>query len=257
MRIEESLRSLGLSAKESEVYLALLSLGQTTAYAVAEKSGLKRPTVYVVLDDLRKKGLVLKIPNAKKQVFTAKSPEEFFGEAEERLRIAKQSLPELLALTSGGKKPKTLYFEGLRGIEDIALYGVERMKDKEIVGFYAEATDASPELLKIFDDYNERLKRDHITVRGIVPDNPHLKRWRDTDKEYGRNMKIIPAETYSARNSIEIGDTFVRILAFRDLQGVIIENEAIAETMRQIFEMVWKSREESVLGNEAQKIQAA
>src|SRR3989338_8173947 len=118
MRIEESLRSLGLSAKESEVYLALLSLGQTTAYAVAEKSGLKRPTVYVVLDDLRKKGLVLKIPNAKKQVFTAKSPEEFFGEAEERLRIAKQSLPDLLALADKPEKNfKTLYFEGEQNVK--------------------------------------------------------------------------------------------------------------------------------------------
>src|SRR3989344_1460789 len=257
MDIQEALRNFGLNDKEARVYVALLELGQTTAYAIAERSGLKRPTVYVILDDLRQKGLVLKIPHAKKQLFTAKSPEEFFRETEERLHVSRKVLPELLSLTSGKNKPKTLYFEGIKGIQDITHYGMERMKNKEIVGFYAEAGDASPELVKIFDNYNNKLKENHITERGIVHDHPNLKRWRDTDKEYGRNMKIIPAETYSARNSIEIGDTFVRILAFRDLQGVIIENDAIAETMRQIFEMVWKSRAEPVLGNEAQKIQAA
>jgi len=237
--INDALKNLGLNDKEARAYAALLELGQTTAYAVAERSGLKRPTVYVVLDELRQKGLVLKIPHVKKQLWSAKSPDEFFGEAEERLKIAKQALPELLAMTSGSKKPRTLYFEGLRGIEDVTRYGLERMKGKEIIGFYAEAGDASPELKKIFGDYNNRLKRDCITERGIVPDIPNLKYWRDTDKEYGRTMKIVPPATYSARNSIEIGDTFVRILAFKDLQGVIIENEAIAQTMRQIFEMVW------------------
>lgn len=248
MTIQESLRNLGLDDKEGRVYVALLELGQTTAYAIAERCGIKRPTVYVVLDELRLKGLVLKIPHVKKQLFTAKSPEEFFREVEERLNASKRALPELLALTSGNKKAKTLYFEGIKGISEIANYGMDRMKGKQIDAFYAEATYASPELRKVFDDYNSKLKQEHITVRAIAPDHPNLKYWRDTDKEYGRIVKIVPSETYSARNSIDIGDTFVRIMAFKDLQGVIIENEGIAETMRQIFEMVWKSREEPTLG---------
>lgn len=242
MTIQESLRDFGLNEKEARVYVSLLELGQATAYAVAERSGLKRPTVYVVLDELRQKSLVLKVPHAKKQLFAAKPPDEFFGEAEERLRRAWRVLPELLALTSGVKKPRTLYFEGLKGMEDLANYGMERMRDKEIVGFYAEAGDASPELLKIFDDYNNGLKQNRITERGIVPDNPNLKYWRDTDAEYGRTMKVVPSATYSARNSIEIGDTFVRIMAFKDLQGIIIENEDITRAMKQIFEMVWAQK---------------
>ena len=56
MDIQEALRNFGLNDKEARVYVALLELGQTTAYAIAERSGLKRPTVYVILDDLRQKG---------------------------------------------------------------------------------------------------------------------------------------------------------------------------------------------------------
>ena len=59
---------VGLNEKESRVYLALLELGSGTAYAVAKKAGIKRPTAYIVLDELRKRGLVLKIPKSKNTI---------------------------------------------------------------------------------------------------------------------------------------------------------------------------------------------
>lgn len=239
MNISESLRDLGLNDKEAKVYVALLELGQVTAYAVAERCGLKRPTVYVVLDELRQKGLVLKIPHAKKQLFSAKPPDEFFAEAEERLRIARRALPELLALTAGAKKPKTLYFEGEKGVKDFLDYGVDKMAGKEFTGFYAHAENISKELLSIVDEYNFKLKRKNIGLRGIAPEHPTLAYYRKTDKEYSRDMKIVPYDTYSANISIDIGPTFVRIFAPKDMQGVVIENQDIARTMKQIFEMVW------------------
>lgn len=239
MRIEESLRNLGLNSKEAKIYVALLELGQTTAYAVAERSGVKRPTTYVVLDELRQKGLALKIPHAKKQLFSAKAPDEFFEEVEERLRVARRALPELLSLTSGTNKPKTLYFEGDKGVEDFLNYGLEKVAGNEFVGFYAHAEGISKNLLTIINDYNDRLKRKNIGIRGIAPEHPTLAYYRERDKAYGRNMKIVPYDTYSANISIDIGPTFVRIFAPKDMQGVIIENPDIARTIKQIFEMVW------------------
>lgn len=238
--INESLQNLGLNEKEAKIYVALLELGQTTAYAVAERCGLKRPTVYVVLDELRQKGLVLKIPHIKKQLWSAKSPDEFFEEAEERLRVARRTLPELLAMTSGAHKPKTLYYEGEKGVRDFLDYGLEKVAGKEFVGFYAHAEGIPKELLDLVNDYNFKLKRKNIGIRGIAPEHPTLAYYRERDKEYSRNMKIVPYDTYSANISVDIGPTFVRIFAPKDMQGVVIENQDIARTMKQIFEMVWK-----------------
>jgi sugar-specific transcriptional regulator TrmB len=242
MNIQESLQNLGLNDKQAKVYMALLELGQVTAYAVAERSGLKRPTVYVILEELRQKGLVLKIPHVKKQLFSAKPPDEFFGEAEERLRIARRALPELLAMTSGAKKPKTLYYEGEKGVRDFLDYGLEKVAGNEFVGFYAHAENISKELLSIVDEYNLKLKRKNIGIRGIAPEHPTLAYYRKQDKEYKRNMKIVPYDTYSANISVDVGPSFVRIFAPKDMQGVIIENPDIARTMKQIFEMVWGQR---------------
>ena len=67
MDMKQALKTIGLSDKESAVYMALLQLGQATAYAVAVKSGLKKPTTYIILDELIEKGLVLKVPQMKTQ----------------------------------------------------------------------------------------------------------------------------------------------------------------------------------------------
>ncbi|MEK7855938.1 MAG: hypothetical protein AAB288_07605 [Acidobacteriota bacterium] len=87
-----------------------------------------------------------------------------------------------------------------------------------------------------------------ITLRGIVPDHPSLKVWREErDQKYGHMVKIVPFEAYSATNSIDVGDTFVRIIGFRDLQAVIIDNPDVALSVRQIFEMLWRSLPDSKL----------
>ncbi len=253
MQIAEALKNLGLSEKEALVYIALLRIGKGSAYEVAESSGLKRPTVYIVLDELIKKGLVNRIPRIKKQLFTAKSPDEYFALAEERLNVAKQVLPELMAITEGKKaKARSFYYEGINGAREALWYHSKEMKGKELVGFYASIVGAPQELIDIFHKWNAALKKLNITVKGIVPEHTSLKHWRDSDKEYGRTVKIIPFEEYSSNIAIDIGDTFVRILAFRELQGVIIENSDIARTMRQIFDMVWKNRPEKPHGAAAE-----
>ncbi len=242
MDIKEALKNLGLNEKEAKVYITLLEIGQTTAYKIAEKSGLKRPTVYVVLDELRMKGLVLKIPHAKKQLFTAKGSEEFFREAEERLQTAKSILPQILAITAGEKKPKTLYFEGMSGVQEILNYGLEKMAGKEFAGFYAHwKEDVPKEVFEIAEKYNGKLKQMKIGIRGVAPEHPSLEYYRERDKEYGRNIKTVPYNIYSAPISIDIGTDFIRLIDPTTLQGVVIENKSIAETMRQIFEMVWNN----------------
>ena len=240
MQIIESLESLGLNEKEAKVYMALLQLGRASAYSVSEKSGLKKPTTYVILGELVKKGLVSKVPRTRKQLFVAKSPDEFFALAEERLAVAKKALPELMAMASGEQpKVRSIFYEGLGGVRQALWYHLNEMKDKQFVGFYASPHEAAEGFEELSVQWNEELLKKGITIRGVVPEHPSLSEWRNRDSKYGHSMKIVPYESYSAVNSIDVGDTFVRIIGFRGLQAEIIENPDVARTVRQIFEMVW------------------
>lgn len=242
MQIIEGLQNLGLNEKQAKIYTHLTQSGQTTAYNIARLTGLKRPTVYVVLEELRLKGLVLKIPHVKKQLFSAKSPSELFAESQSRLDLAKTILPQLLALSPTEQKPKTYLFEGYQGMEEALRFGLPGMEGKELLGFFAHADGVSPELLKLFGKYDQQLQRYRIKVRGLAPDHPSLRHYRESDKQLNREVKVMPFEIYSSDNAIEIGDDFVKIYSNKDLQIVIIENKSITQTFRQVFEMVWNSR---------------
>ena len=54
------LEQFGLTRLEARTYLSLLSQGQARASALAESTGVIRPTIYRVLDQLAEKGLVRK-----------------------------------------------------------------------------------------------------------------------------------------------------------------------------------------------------
>ncbi len=56
--IEEKLKELGLSEKEVAIYAALVEVGKTSPARLAKATGIKRPTVYAVGEDLLRKGLI-------------------------------------------------------------------------------------------------------------------------------------------------------------------------------------------------------
>lgn len=238
----EALQNLGLNEKEAKVYLALIGLDTATAYSIAEKSGLKRSTTYFIVDELIKKGIVATIPRTKKQMFKAISPEELIVNAENRLHKTKDRLPQLSALTKKStKKPSVYFYEGEDGLEQTLQYGVEQMAGKELIGFYATATNKTLKTFNHFTDFNNNLKNHRITIRGIVPDDPkQLTSFRKTDKEYKRMIKEVPLSEYGTTVSVEIGDNFVKIQDWDNLQSIIIENNLITKTLKEIFEMIWK-----------------
>jgi len=236
----KTLEVLGLNEKEAGVYLALVGLGKATAYAIAKRSGLKRPTVYLLLDQLRQKEVVLKIPNPKKQLFIAKDPSELWHIAEERLLSAQRGLREISALAYDRSDSRILYFEGPKEVAELLHYRLDEMEGKEFVGFYAYVDNGSKEMIRSIDNYNDTLRNLKIRTRGVVPDHPSLINYRNNDANYLREMKVVPSEEYSSRMMIDAGHTFVRFLSFVDQQGIVIDNPHVAKSFRQIFEMTWK-----------------
>ncbi|MBI2047772.1 MAG: hypothetical protein HYT27_01400 [Parcubacteria group bacterium] len=241
MSIITTLQSLGLSEKEAAIYVALVEIGEGGPGRIAIKSKVKRPTVYLLLEELRKKGLVSKIPYPNKQIFSAKDPRELIAENEARLMAAKLIIPQLMALTNAMYKPRIMFYEDMEGVRELLWYGLEKMKGKELVGFYGHAAHIPKKLLELALEYNEHFKTLDVKLRGIVPEHPSNEQFRKVDAEYNRTVKIVPLEAYDAEMSIDIGDTFVKILSFEHVQGVIIENKHIAQVMKQVFEMVWST----------------
>lgn len=243
----EPLKNLGLSEKEVLVYLALLQLGSATPYQVAKKSGIKRPTAYVIAEELVKKGLIVHIPGEEKKRYIAKNPDAFFEEQEEKLAMARKILPELRSYQKNvAEKPSILYFEGLEGLHQAYAYRQKELHGREIVGFFASNEDSTAEVTGYFVEWNEYRAKHNTPVRGITVDAPDLLPYA---KFFGEgasamNLKFLPRDVYGSKISIESCDNqFVRIFLFESVETLIIESPKFAVAVKEIFELVWKSTE--------------
>lgn len=243
----EPLRNLGLSEKEAKIYLALLQLGPSTPYQIAKKAELKRPTAYVIAEELVEKGLIVHVPGEEKKRYIARTPDSFFEEAESKLQKAKNVLPELRSFQKGTvEKPSIMYYEGAEGVRQAYDYKKKELHGKEIVGFFASPEDATPEVTKVFLEWNEYKEKYGPKVRGLTVDTPVLSPYSKYLEPIKGSIqaKFMPPDLYSAKASIEACDgQFVRICLIESAQALIIESPKFAQAMEEVFELLWKSLE--------------
>jgi DNA-binding MarR family transcriptional regulator len=243
----EPLKNLGLTEKEAKVYLALLQLGTATPYRIAKKSGLKRPTAYVIAEELVEKGLIVHVPGEEPKQYVARSPESVLEAQEAKLLKAKSVLPELKSLQKNtSEKASVLYFEGVEGLRQAYQYKQKELHGKELVGFYASPEDASPEVNQVFYEWNEYKERHHTHVRGLSVDTPALESYTKwlIPETTEITVKFLPESLYSAKVSIEsCDDQFVRIVLIETVQSLIIESPKLATALREVFEITWKGLE--------------
>ena len=73
------IEDLGLSNKETKVYLACLQLGAASVQSIADSAAIKRVTAYVILEALGALGLITRLVKAKKTYFMAEDPIKLEG----------------------------------------------------------------------------------------------------------------------------------------------------------------------------------
>jgi sugar-specific transcriptional regulator TrmB len=244
MNLNLAVENLGLNKKEGRVYLALLSLGKTTAYNVSIKSGLKKPTTYVILEQLVEKGFALKIPRDKKQLFVAESPQKCLAVMKKKLEFSENAMPELLAIKKQeGDKANVAYFDDIKGIKELYSKKLKIIKrenrTKEIVGFLGCVDGAPKELIDFWKEFNKERCKMGIKMRAIITDHPSNEKFIKNQKNLSLDLKVISSEKYNKHISIEVYDRFIQIVSFREVQGILIEGPDMAEALKQIFEMNW------------------
>ncbi|MCX6729918.1 MAG: BlaI/MecI/CopY family transcriptional regulator, partial [Candidatus Portnoybacteria bacterium] len=73
------LQQFGLSNNEAKVYLAGLEIGQASIQDLAQKSQVKRTTIYTVLEGLKEKGLMSQIKRGSKAFLVSENPENLLA----------------------------------------------------------------------------------------------------------------------------------------------------------------------------------
>lgn len=238
-KIIKALLALGLSEKEAGIYVALYKLGEATSYEVAKESGIKRPTVYMLMESLRKKGLVLVVPHAKKQIFVAKNPREFIGEYQSKFN---ESVSNLLSALPRIARPVTniVVFKGVGALAQGLSYGLHDVKEKTIYAFWAGIGKNTKVGGVYFEHYNQ-LNKLGFKLKGIVPADSRDEGFRDADKERNVETKKIDHKLFSPAVSTEVCGSLVKTIFHKKKEVVVIDDQELSNFYIQIFNFLWNS----------------
>lgn len=235
------LTSMGISEKSAYTYLAGLALGTTSVQEIARKTKLKRPTVYLHIDELIRQGLFEVVSLNNKQYYRAVDPEILEERLKKNLADLQSSMPELLASRANTMgKPQVTMLEGLGGVRHV----YREMRKAHSWRVSSNLTNVYTPLHEIYLEMTETVKENGIGVREIIADTKEAKR-------YARFIARMCGPTYSARLATAEGlanDTIVygnvaALFRLREhnLFVVRIEDKTIADSMRALFDMAWKS----------------
>ncbi|HRY82578.1 MAG TPA: helix-turn-helix domain-containing protein [Candidatus Moranbacteria bacterium] len=232
----------GLSPNEAKVYLAMLLFGHNTVLSISQETEIKRPTVYITLEGLLKKGLAKIIVKGKKKTYLPEEPEKLVQLLETKKRSIEEILPELKNnYFSQKEKPKIISYEGKDGIRKIYR---ETLRSKTEVLWFGSVKDIFEEFMESFETEKKRLANPNGSreiINNITFDKSYAKRI-NAQKNPKERVKILPnSQFFPSVDNIIYEDRVVILSVKKNFYGVVIENSDIANAYRTMFELAWKS----------------
>lgn len=235
MDILKILEQIGLSEKEAKIYLKLLELREALPSTLAKRANVKRPTTYVILEQLLQKGLVSHVKKGKLFYFRAQSPHSLLEDQQKKYKDLEKALPELINLNEKyTATPQMSVYEGEKGLIQIM---EDTLTTKTELLCWADVDLAVGSLRSYYPSYIAKKVKRKIWLRGIFSYSKLALRFKETGEKELREVYLIPKEKFPFKNEINIYDDKVAIISHKDQVGVIIQNKDIADTQRSIFNL--------------------
>jgi sugar-specific transcriptional regulator TrmB len=234
--MKDELIEYGLSVKEVDIYLALLKAGDSTAARLSELTGVRRSTVYEVLESLKKRGLVTFVNKNKKTFFIGENPSTLIFLLKEKQEKINRILPGLNKLvSSSAEKPRVQVFEGKIGIKN----AVEDMLNfKEILIYGASSTGD-----EVFEHYTENFARRRVKkkvfVRAVLEKDFSVHM---SDEEIRKYTNVRTLKGFEKHNSSYFiyGDNLIIVNLRDELFAIKIKSSVLTESQRKVFEILWE-----------------
>ena len=246
MDINEQLQQIGLNSKEAKIYLAILQLDQDTVYNISKKSNIKRSTCYVILEDLKKKGLVTEIEIKGVLYYIAANPQKLLNQIKQKEMDITSILPELKSIyNSHPTKPKIQLFEGIQGMTQIYDMIINHAKTSQEVlcygtmsHFYAEDISFQKQLRK----WLRETKKNKTKIREIMQSQKDEQDYFDKVKRNNNpkhKVKFMPEKYHLINDNIIFGNKIAIFSTKKDFFVTLIESEEIVTTYKNLFKYIW------------------
>jgi len=251
--LTKNLIDFGLSEKEAKVYVTALELETATANEIAKKSGVNRSSTYVVIESLKKQGLISVTEGEIVKQYSATPPEVLLNLAKKRAekhegikKMIEGIVPHLEALHKDTRhRPKVFVYEGEDQIKEAYFDELTLLKPSD--DFYRAFEDPG-EMDKYLHGYIEKdfveRKTKGIKLRGI---NPNTKETRFIVEKY-KNMQTLNENLLIPVNKFRFPEKPIDFAVYGDEVtfsslsqsfSIVIKHQEIADTLKNIFDLAW------------------
>lgn len=244
---EKYLKDIGLSDKETAIYITLLSFDKALIPEISQKAKVKRPTTYVILDSLMKKGLVSEVSVGKKTFYMAEPPEKLDMFVDRQINLLEENkksldiiIPQLKSIQrEQGEKPMVQFFEGKEGVissnNDVFS---NKIGDEPVYMIYSRDS-----VKGIFTEKEAQSMREKRISKGIKSKAIYISAEdsRPSD-ETGDRLKI-DKDKYPINSDITIyGDKVKIAILSKRLSSISIKSSELADTLKSLIKYIFDNK---------------
>jgi HTH-type transcriptional regulator, sugar sensing transcriptional regulator len=241
------LTSIGLTDKQAIVYNALLELGEAKMTHIARHARLKRPTVYLVIEELMALALVSLVEKGKKKIYSAVHPNRINEILDSRKQQFTELLPTLLARYGSIRgKPKVQMLEGMEGIRTAYQEAYALLKEGKNEGLWfgniSFLLEHFPQVIKEYDAVLDSLKKYEIRelITGGEASRAWVEKMQRNPKPYHQIKYLNDNGACGITDQLIVGNKLMLFSMNTELFTLIIESEEITKTQRFLFDQLWK-----------------
>lgn len=240
------LQSFDLDEKESLIYKTCLQHGYQTAAEVADNTGIKRPTVYVILDRMKEKGFIKEDASGSANQFGATSPRDVLKLLNHKKQTFQTQIaqweayiPELEAIAKKEfQAPRVRFFRGQESMTRVYEEALAQKTWSGIVNTTNVADNFEEYLWKIGETFRSREMR----VRDIVVDCAIGREYKRRYEGGSVEIRLLREERSVMTDTIILEDRFF-LLSFEEHEMLVldIESPAITQSQMVMFDALWES----------------
>lgn len=244
----DTLKNIGLTEYEGEIYELLLRLGEIPMAFLVKESQLKHSTVYSIVDSLVKKRLVTQKDIKKKLHVKAESPAKLLDIARNQFNFANSTLssmqsmlPSFLTLyINSTTKPAVRVFEGIEGVKQVYQ---DILNEGKFVYSLIKVGSTNRELSSWIDNfYTKKRIANNIHTNVIASNVANVKEFKARDTKELRATRVISQTSFPLEIEVNIyGEKVALVYQANDypLLGIIINHPKISSSFKSWFDLAW------------------
>lgn len=245
----DQLSFLDFAEDEVMVYVSVLEIGTASVLQIAQKLNIPRTTIYMWVEQLKKKGLLKQVEIGKKSFFIAESPNKLLQIAEHK-KLSINSTISSLAIhleklnaihNLKNEKPRMYYREGGEALKEI----LQQTLEHEHIFIHCMSKQLQNHLGSWLVSYYDQLIQKMIFTQEIVSDSEDDQLYQKKYSSIRNEIICIPEKYATNVDYLIYGDTVVFITYKSGIPTMVIyEDQELAHFERVRFLLIWNMANE-------------